>query len=56
MPLVFEVVFSMAVISQIESIEVGWVGGGGVGWGGVGWGGVSGRGRWGAIGGLKKTF
>ena len=41
MPLVFEVAFSMGVISQIESIGSGQVGGGG---------------RWGAVGGLKQTF
>ena len=36
MPLVFKVVFSTAVITQIESIGGGCVGGGGGGWGAVG--------------------
>ena len=43
MPLVFEVVFLIALISWIESIWGGRVGGGGMG----------SRGRWGAIGGLN---
>ena len=46
MPLVFEVVFSTAVISLIESIGGGWVGGGGVGGGG----------GWKAVGGLKQAL
>ena len=44
--MVFEVVFSMAVISWIESVGGEQVGGGGVGGGG----------RWGAVGGLKQAF
>ena len=46
MPLVFEVVFSTAVITRIESIGGGQVGGGGVGDGG-------GRG---AVVGVKQTY
>ena len=45
MPLVFEAVFSTTVISRIESIAVGQVGGGEVGVGG----------SWGAVGRVKQT-
>ena len=44
MPLVFEVDFSTSVITRIESIGGGWVGGEG------------GERRWGAVGGLKQAL
>ena len=53
MLLVFWIVFSVPVISRIESIGGGWVGGG---WGGWEGGGVGGGGGWGAVGGLKHPF